>query len=768
MSPLRSPRRDRPGRRSRSTAPPAAGRGQAEDGIKPGQKRFDILFACMFALALALIVSWGSDRMAWQVGDRPDRDIDARVGYHYRDKAAQTALEQEAALAAPSVYRRDDAGLHALESNLKQILPAVKSADSPRTLAPEIRRLWDDLTDTQFGAIKQTVSGDGQVEAVTAGVAQLLGALAEGGLIDRTRYLAEVKGRHEQIMVVHAPAGGGAPRRSLYRRDRITVVDERANLQGYLEAQAAPVFGPQAGETFRKAMSRYLADRIGPNLVYDREASRQAQRDAAAGVGLIQRTVQPGQVLVKRDQRITDELFAELVREEAAWRESRPPSEPIRRLLAVVALSALLTALMGALVGRLEPRILRSKPRLSVFGILMLLVVTLAAGLQQVGWPVYLTPMALVTIALAIAYDQRLAMGSAFVLAVMVALATTGRLETAVVFLTASMVGVYGTREVRNRKRLIEVGFALGLAKAAAVVVMGLLNASPVSPVARDAAVSLASGVLTGFVLTGGMPFLERIFNITTDISLLELSDANQPLLRQLALQAPGTYNHSLVVGSLAEAAAEAVGANALLARLGALFHDVGKTNKPDYFIENRTNTANVHDGLRPTMSALVIVAHVKDGLDMAREHRVPRVVRDIIAQHHGTTLVEYFYREAHRQAGPDGEDPDKSAYRYPGPKPRSAEAAIIMLADAVESASRPMREPTPARIDHLVREITRRRMDEGQFDECALTFKDLGAIQNALAQSLTRIYHSRIRYPDQDELEQDTNEHVQRPAASP
>jgi len=241
---------------------------------------------------------------------------------------------------------------------------------------------------------------------------------------------------------------------------------------------------------------------------------------------------------------------------------------------------------------------------------------------------------------------------------------------------------------------------------------------------------------------------------VQTDLSLLELGDASHPLLRRLAQRAPGTYNHSINVASIGEAAADAIGAHGLLVRVGAYFHDIGKMFKPEYFIENQGAGVNQHDALQPAMSTLVIIAHVKDGADLARSHHLPQRIIDFILQHHGTTLVEYFYREAAKRSeeNPNGEAVSDKDFRYPGPKPQTLESAVLMLADAVESASRTLVDPGPARIQGLVDMIAQKKVADGQFDECGLTFRQLHRIRQSLAKSLTSIYHARIKYPDQQQ----------------
>jgi putative nucleotidyltransferase with HDIG domain len=277
----------------------------------------------------------------------------------------------------------------------------------------------------------------------------------------------------------------------------------------------------------------------------------------------------------------------------------------------------------------------------------------------------------------------------------------------------------------------------------------GLTSLESLSYVIQNTFYAGAAGMAAGFVTLGILPFIERIFHITTSMTLLELADVNQPLLRRLALEAPGTYNHSLQVAALAEAAAEAIGANALVCRVGAYYHDVGKLNKSDYFAENQSaDSPSRHLNLSPGVSLLIILGHVKDGMELARQHRLPACILQFIQQHHGTTLVEFFYKEACRLTNSTGAEVSETQYRYPGPKPKCRETAILMLCDCVESACRAMPQPTGQRLETLVRDLSLRRLHDGQFDECDLTMRDLDMVQRSLLKTLLGIYHSRVAYP--------------------
>jgi putative nucleotidyltransferase with HDIG domain len=350
----------------------------------------------------------------------------------------------------------------------------------------------------------------------------------------------------------------------------------------------------------------------------------------------------------------------------------------------------------------------------------------------------------------------------------------TSRDQTLVFMILSLIAGVTGvllTHQVRKRLQLLQAGIYVGAATVTTGLLLGGLDITScfgpepmkhLAALGTGSAAAFGTGVLTALVISGLLPVFEGIFQLTTDISWLELSDLNHRLLREMQLEAPGTFHHSLIVASLAEAAAEKIGANAPMCRVCSYFHDVGKLTKPGYFIENQTGDGeNPHDSLTPTMSALIIIAHVKDGVDLAVKHKLnPRII-NVIQEHHGDSLVAYFYRRAQEQKKNDLEKIDRKLenpedlpvideknFRYPGPRPSTRESAIIALADAVESASRTLKKPTPARIRALVEDLTQARIQDGQLDQCPLTLQELAVVKDSFAGTLRNMMHSRIAYP--------------------
>jgi len=375
-------------------------------------------------------------------------------------------------------------------------------------------------------------------------------------------------------------------------------------------------------------------------------------------------------------------------------------------------------------------------------------------------------------IILTIAYDQRFAIGMMTFYCLLWCFATGTfdkyQLTDINLFLTmlaGAVTCCFSLREIRTRMKLLKVST---LAAAAVFITAGslasldyLADKLSLADVFSNAGYHAGATFLVGLLIQSLLPLIEKIFRIATSMTLLDYSDANQPLLKKLAMEAPGTFSHSLLIGSIAEAAAEAIGRNGLLCRVGAYYHDIGKINKASYFVENEIGSASRHKELSPTMSQLIIVGHVKDGIEMAKEYALPNVLRQFIETHHGTTLIEHFYHEAKKlktknSKGKTIDEPSESEFRYPGPKPRTKEAAIVMLADTIEGAVRSLSEVTPSKVEAVVHTMAMRRLQDGQFDECDLSLRELSQIEASISKTLAAHYHGRIAYPKAPDVPED------------
>jgi putative nucleotidyltransferase with HDIG domain len=312
-----------------------------------------------------------------------------------------------------------------------------------------------------------------------------------------------------------------------------------------------------------------------------------------------------------------------------------------------------------------------------------------------------------------------------------------------------SVIGAHKVARCEQRSILLKAGLTVG-----GINILMIFSYSLISEnlfrmtLLSDLIMGLLGGIIASVLVLGIAPIIETLFGYTTDIKLLELANMDHPVLKDLILQAPGTYHHSIIVGSLVEAAAKSIAANPLLARVSAYYHDIGKLRKPLYFIENAGGSENKHEHLTPTMSSLILISHVKDGVEMARENRLGERIGHIILQHHGTSLISFFYQKAKEKENPEMESINENDFRYPGPKPQTKEAGIVMLADSVEAASRVLTDPTPSRIKTLVQRVTNNIFLDGQMEECELTLKDLQKIQESFDRILNAIFHQRIDYP--------------------
>jgi putative nucleotidyltransferase with HDIG domain len=457
--------------------------------------------------------------------------------------------------------------------------------------------------------------------------------------------------------------------------------------------------------------------------------------------------------LVHAGEPLTPEMILLLEKDHNHAVSLAPRTNGLVRSLATFGMIFAIYALCGYFIYYQDRRLLKDARRFAT----LLCLVTVSAALACWTWPypwrAEIVPVLIFGMTCGIAYKRELALLMSTSLVIFLGLVCGYGLGEFVVLVGATATAILLLGRIRSRSKLIKVGFFTGLATFGLYLITGLLQGQSLGKPLFELA--LQDGLwafAAGFFVTGLLPSIESAFGVLTDLSLLELGDASHPLLQELVRRAPGTYNHSINVASIAEAAAEAIGARRLLVRVGAYFHDVGKMLKPDYFVENQGTNGSRHDSLVPAMSTLIIIAHVKDGADLARQHHLPEPVIDFIEQHHGTTLVEYFYRRASQQneTNPNGGSVHEEAFRYPGPRPQTREAAVLMLADAVESAARALVEPTPARIEGLVEDIAMKRLLDGQFDECGLTLKQLRIVRDSLIKSLTAVYHGRVKYPDQ------------------
>jgi putative nucleotidyltransferase with HDIG domain len=501
-----------------------------------------------------------------------------------------------------------------------------------------------------------------------------------------------------------------------------------------------------------------LAQRsIQPNLTLNKGETEERKNKAVANVKAVLTQIKKGEMLVREGQKVSLPHMARLQALE---------SEMTKENLLTISVGFMLLAIAFLVISfrtnfRKDTSLtLKNKDLLFLCTMLVILFILtevsayLVKGIAmnipysiEASSAFYAIPVAAGAMTICLLMGMQVALPFSLASAFVTAFLFENEFDMFLFFLLSGILGAYWARDCKERGTLIKAGLKVGLVSVLVVTALHMFRGSGVeAKLLWDWAFSLLGGVSSGILATGFAPVAEMSFAYTTDIKLLELGNPDRPVLRKLMLEAPGTYHHSVIVGSLGEAAAATIGANSLLAKVSGYYHDIGKIKKPFYFIENQGGRENKHNKLAPSMSSLILIAHVKDGVEIARNHRLGKAIIDIIQQHHGTSLITYFYEKAKQLKGADAVNMEH--FRYPGPKPQTKEAGLVLLADVVEAASRSLENPTPARINGLVQQIINKIFLDGQLDECELTLKDLHEIARSFNKILNGIHHHRVEYP--------------------
>lgn len=719
-----------------------------------------IALAAAAALLLCLVIRAWDLPYSYRSGYRPPTDLTARVSFQVEDLAETRSLRDRAQWQVPYVFVRDPEPLKRLEETIRNSVLELLAAPSYEAMPRP--QLWQDFmppdpaakpaeTESRqaFDAFRKALSEDEDLKRLMRAIGAALKDYDSVGLLRSLQAKQEVErrlgeGNQDRIVVRQSKADSKG---AMVGIDE--VIGSAATLRRSLEVHLEEAGLAGVTEPVFRWLWKYLPD----TLVLDETATKAAMERAIAAVPPAKIVFEPGAVVVSAGTILTDTELKLLAREHQAANEARTSPVKLGRAVSVFFLFSILLGLCGLYLVSHEQRLFNNLRQLAMVAMLAVLAVGAAVWASADAWRAELIPVLLFGQILTIAYTRQLALLFSGVVALAVVLGLGQSIGALCLLWGVATAAVLQLDRVRSRSKLIYVGVFASVAAFFLTLVVAALESQSLSrELLVQAGRNAVWAVAAGFVMNGLLPYVERLSGVLTDMSLLELGDVSHPLLQELVRRAPSTYNHSVTVGSIAEAAADAIGARGLLTRVGAYFHDIGKMLKPTYYIENQPPNENRHESLVPQMSTLVIVAHIKDGADLARQHRLPEPIIDFIEQHHGTTLVEYFYGRAseQRQNDPDGGAVEESSFRYPGPKPQTKEAAVLMLADAAESACRSLVEPGPARIESLVREIAERKLEDGQFDESGLTFRELRTVEDSMIKSLIANYHGRIKYPEQ------------------
>jgi cyclic-di-AMP phosphodiesterase PgpH len=719
------------------------------------------------AVLLCVVFQGWNPPFAYRTKYVPPSDIVATVSFSKPDLTETKNAQELAQSRVRSVYVLNSEPLVKLRALLRNTVADITSAATLDDVEPSKWNAFepyrmpgaDEPSPIEqaeaFERFRSALAGPEKLAQFDKAVEAALAPFERQGLLDKLSR-ERGKGNYEEIVVYEA--GSPTKKPQIVKLADVLIGDGKIIHRSLVEQ----LHSPEVADRVFAWLHKRLPQRT---LAIDEVETNRALEEAAASVGVSYVQCQAGEVLALAGKSIDNRQLAVLYLEHEAAMAQRPLEARLARAVAVIAAVFALFLLCGMYIRYREYGIVYNLRQFAVLLCAACLTVVASYWLSADRFRAELIPLLIFGTITAIAYCQELAVVVTGVLAAIVTMGTGLGLGQVLLYCGVGITVVLQVGQIRSRAKLIHVGLISGAVAFVLSVVMSVLNDQPIWPVVSalgpfwrvndvltEAGRQALCVMATGFLMTGLLPFVENVFGVLTDLSLLELGDVAHPLLQELVRRAPATYNHSITVGSIAEAAADAIGARGLLVRVGAYFHDIGKMLKPGYFVENQGTEGNLHDGLVPAMSTLVIIAHIKDGADLGRQRHLPRPIIDLISQHHGTTLVEYFYDRAQQQSegDPNGAEVDESAYRYPGPKPQTKEAGVLMLADAVESACRSLVDPTPARIEGLVRSIAEKRLHDGQFDESGLTLRELRSIEKTLIKSLTALYHGRIKYPEQ------------------
>jgi putative nucleotidyltransferase with HDIG domain len=525
-----------------------------------------------------------------------------------------------------------------------------------------------------------------------------------------------------------------------------------------LRAQADLV-SPPVGWELQPVILKVAEYFLKPNLTFNKDETEDRKTKAKERVAPVYFQVKRGEVILRAGDKVKEEDLLKI----RALKMAQARSHLVSILLGLGLLAFLILASLYQFsvmnirkftLSQQKDFLLFSSALVSMMGLLKLFqLITDVLGGELLGIPSssysYLFPIAAGAMVIRIVINSEVAIIFAILTSFFSAVIMGNQLFYLIFALVGSVVGAHKVARCEQRSILVKAGFFVGGINLLTILSIHLVSGNPLKmELFSDLIMGFLGGFLSSILVLGIVPMIESFFGYTTDIKLLELANMDHPILKDLVLQAPGTYHHSIIVGTLAEAASKSIGANPLLARVSAYYHDIGKLKKPLYFIENAGGDETKHDHITPSMSSLILISHVKDGLELARENRLGQRVAHIIQQHHGTSLISYFYQKAKEKENPEMDSLNEEDFRYPGPKPRTKEAGIVMLADAVEATSRTLSEPTPSRIRGLVQRIINSIFLDGQLEECELTLKDIQKIEESFSRILTAIFHQRIDYP--------------------
>lgn len=668
----------------------------------PIVRRIVLGLAFFFLFMVILSADFIPDKVSFQVGQVSDRDVIAprTVSYVNIDKTKK--LESEVLASVANVYDLDINVAAKADESITAIFSAVRSVTVDRSL-----QTVEEKADKLQRSINVSLPGT------------VISALVK--LNDNE--LAKAEAQTKNILHKYFQRG--------IRDDDLDITRK------HVVIETEELLLPKDIETAVAGISQTL---LSPNYILNVRETDKRKQVALAGVESVRETIKKGQVIVRRGDVVTIEQIHAM--EELGLHKGQV--NELRIFGLTIFILVIMTLIMGYLY-KFARQVYENDLQLVLLGLIILVTLLLAKVAHY--YSDFVAPIAAGALLAAILIDTRIGLLVSVALAMFFSVIVDHELRPVAVALVGSMAGVYSVAKMTHGYSVTKTGLWIAAVNFIIIASSGFIEQVNSSQVFMQCLLGVVSGIGAAVITTGSLPYLEHTFNITTPIKLLDFAQPNHPLLQRLLLEAPGTYHHSVLVGNMAETAADSIGADPVTVRVGAYYHDIGKIKRPFFFIENQVESENPHDKIAPSLSTLIVTSHIKDGIELCQEYKVPQVVIDIVQQHHGTTLVSYFYKRATETE--HSECIIEADFRYEGPRPQTKEAALIMLADASEAAVRSISKPNINRIEAMVRKIIRERLNDGQLDECNLTLKDLNTIGDVFIRVLSSMFHNRIEYPE-------------------
>jgi len=745
------------------------------------QIRWVILLGTTILITVLLFPSLWKSTPLYRIGDVAEKNIKSPKSFLIEDKEATEKKREEAALSVLTVYDFDNTVAAKLEARI------IKAFEHMNTVLAE--RQNEAKSATPGGAVQKNANPPEQPAPLSQhdviwkakpAFEEILGIEISNGaykLLEKETFSVSIaEGITELLQTVYQRGIVGNKQLLLQEQQNGIIVrplsskeeTHEKDLKKFLTLDGANVALAEAGRTqlknfdysLRKLMIDLAQRLVQPNLTLNKGETEERRAKAIEQVKAVLTQIKKGEMLVREGEKISAFHMAKL-----STLQSEMQKKPVFTISIGFVLISITFLLISYMINFTANTGFSLKNKDLLFLCLMLLIlfivsqvsVYLVRGIArsipyaiETSSAFYAIPIASGAMTVCLFMGLNVALPYALATAFITAFLFENQFDMFLFVLLSSMVGAYLVRSCRERGVLIKAGLKVSTVNIAVITALHMFRGSALElKLVWDWVFGILGGVTSGILTTGFAPVVEMVFAYTTDVKLLELGNLDRPILRQLMLEAPGTYHHSVIVGSLVEAAAASVGANPLLAKVSGYYHDIGKISKPLYFIENQVAGKNRHDKLAPSMSSLILISHVKDGVERANRHRLGGAIADVIQQHHGTSLITYFYEKAKQMKGGDAVKVEN--FRYPGPKPQTKEAGLVLLADGIEAASRTLENPTPRRMKTLVQKIINKVLLDGQLDETELTLKDLHGIAQSFNKTLNGIYHHRIEYPNGD-----------------